>query len=386
MWCFSCALELTQGLPEEPLKMLTNFKKRIKKLGKSRSVSPFVPPRRQFCSNEIHEPTFECCFAEEDNDGAFLEDFHLKPAKRKSGESFFFWNLCDKLESARITDNTPVIGKIYEKLPDHDKKILNRMARKRTEQNLMAEDAEIAHKYWDEEKQTRRTMLEQHQEQLNRVIRENRERESRETEDRLACLENREKYHREKLKREIWNKNQRLSHRLRNLQVKREMRQCEKRRAQMQRLQVAAINQQEHDLDNQIRQQILYDQLEVKIARAECLRRRILDVQRNRIQADNELQQRIHAIKYQEVQRLNQFRHQKLLLHVKETDRRAEQIREAKKRDLEESRHVAESSRTLRDFIRRSLSPEVFRAMNCRSVASERPVSNLSFQSHVKLG
>ncbi|XP_059622261.1 coiled-coil domain-containing protein 177 [Phlebotomus argentipes] len=364
--------------------MLTNLRKKIKKLGKSRSVSPFVPPPRPFCSREIHEPQYECCF---EDGAAFLEELPLETTKvRKAGESFFFWNLCDKLESARITENNQGIGRMYEKLPEHDKKILNRMARKRTEESLMAEDAEIAHKYWDEEKRARRTMLEQHQEQLNRVVRENRERETRETEDRLACLESREKYQREKLKRELWDKNQRLSHRLKCLQMKREVRQCDKRRDQMRRLQVAAINQQEQDLDNQIRQQILYDQLEVKIARAECLRRRILGVQKSRIQADNELQQRIHAIKYQEVQRLNQFRHQKLLLHVKETDRRAEQIRETKKRDLEESRHVAESSRTLRDFIRRSLSPEVFRAMNCRSVASERCVSNLSFQSHVKLG
>ncbi|XP_055693925.1 coiled-coil domain-containing protein 177 [Lutzomyia longipalpis] len=358
--------------------MFTNLRKRIRKLSKSRSVSPFIPPQRQFCSNEIHEPTFECCF----DDGSF----HDGPKMRNPTQSFFFWNLCDKLESARITDTTPGIERLYEKLPEHDKKILNRMARKRTEESLMAEDAEIAHKYWDEEKQTRRTMQEQHQEQLNRVIRENRERETRETEDRLATLESREKYHREKLKREICDKNQRLMHRLRSLRMQREMRQCEKRRTQTHRLQVAAINHQEHELDNQIRQQILYDQLEVKIARADHLRRRILDVQKNRIQADNELQQRIHAIKYQEVQRLNQFRHHKLLLHVKETDRRAEKIREAKRRDLEESRHVAESSRTLRDFIRRSLSPEVFRAMNCRSVASDRPLSNLSFQSHVKLG
>ncbi|GAB0097214.1 hypothetical protein DMENIID0001_128310 [Sergentomyia squamirostris] len=367
--------------------MLTNLKKKIKKFHKSRSVSPFVAPRRQFCSNEIHEPQYECCFPDDPDDDTFLEELSSKPTKiRRAGESFFFWNLCDKLESARITETTSGIERLYEKLPEHDKRILNRMARKRTEANVMAEDAEIARKYWDDERAARRMMIEQHQEQLNRVVRENRQRESRETEDRLANIEYREKYQREKLKSELRDKTQRLNHRLKNLAIKRDKRICEKRLAEMHKLHVASINHQELDIDNQIRQQIMYDQLEVKIAKAECLRRQILDVQKNRIQADNELQQRIHAVKYEEVQRLNQFRHQKLLLHVRETDRRAEQIREAKRKDLEESRHVAESSRTLRDFIRRSLSPEVFRAMNCRSVASERPVSNLSFHSHLKLG
>lgn len=146
---------------------------------KSRTVCPMAKSP-DFCANEIHDPLFDCCFAGLDLD---LDDFQkydvnlvknpkkrkkkrkknnhrststtntcrskISPIRSKSINDLTTYkvpcvvkcctpksveNLCEQLDGIGINAITPRITKLYTKIPEHDKKILKRMAMKRTQE------------------------------------------------------------------------------------------------------------------------------------------------------------------------------------------------------------------------------------------------------------
>lgn len=299
-----------------------------------------------------------------------------------------FRSLCDQLENTYIT---PKISKMFSKIPEHDKKIINRMAMKRTQEVALIEDARIARKFWQEEKAIREELINEQNEQFSNVIKEKREREQKETEARLAHLEKRQRFYAEKLKSEINAKDHRLYHRQKNLELKREIEKCEKRQEEFAKYNLLALNHEEQQLEKDLQKNILIDKLENRLSHAESIRDRLLQAYRCRLQTDNQIEKCVHESNYDDVKKLENFKIRQLKDEIHIRDRKYKKFLDKKNRIFDESRNQAKNTAELRDMVKRSISPEnlSFRVpltLSQGRIIYERPISNMSFESHLKLG
>lgn len=299
-----------------------------------------------------------------------------------------FRSLCDQLENTYIT---PKISKMFSKIPEHDKKIINRMAMKRTQEVALIEDARIARKFWHEEKAIREELINEQNEEFSNVIREKREREQKETEARLAHLEKRQRFYEEKIKSEINAKDYRLYHRQKNLELKREIEKCEKRQEEFVKYNLLALNHEEHQLEKDLQKHILIDKLENRLSHAESIRDRLLQTYRCRLQTDNQIEKCVHESNYDDVKKLENFKIRQLKDEISIRDRKYKKFLDKKNRVFDESRNQAKTTAELRDMVKRSISPEnlSFRVpltLSQGRIIYERPISNMSFESHLKLG
>lgn len=306
-------------------------------------------------------------------------------------------SLCDRFETLGITELIPSqcrrFNKLYAKIPEHDKRIINRMAMKRSEEIARIEDASIARKYWDNERFCREIMVSEHNEQFTNAIKAKREQESNETKERLKMLAERDRSYFAKIKEEILRKNERLRHRLRNVTLAKEIRKCERQQVELEKYEAAIVAQQDRQLTDALRKQECFSHLESRISRADAVRNHYLQAFKRRLCADNETEQNMHAVNYEETKRIERYKLELLKQQIRERDRKSIEFRNRKERVMCESRNQARATSELRDIIRRSISPDnySFRAMLVRGSSvgggiSERPMSNLSYQSHVKLG
>lgn len=304
-------------------------------------------------------------------------------------------SLCDKFESFAINDLIPHqrcqrFNKLYAKIPEHDKRILNRMAKKRTDEIARIEDATIAHKYWDNERFSRDIIISKHNEQFTNAINAKREQDTYETRERLKMLADRDRSYLEKIKDDIMRKNEKLQQRLRNVELSKEIRKCERQQEELQKFESAIVTQQQVELTDHLRKQECFSHLESRISRADAMRKYFLQAYKRRLCTDNELEQNVHAVHYEEIKRNEKYKMELLKREIGERDKRSKEFQNRKQKIMNELRDQARATSELRDIIRRSISPDnySFRAMLVRGGGSvtERPMSNLSYQSHVKLG
>lgn len=299
-----------------------------------------------------------------------------------------FRSLCDQLENTYIT---PKISKMFSKIPEHDKKIINRMAMKRTQEVALIEDARIARKFWHEEKAIREELINEQNEQFSNVIREKREREQKETEARLAHLEKRQRFYEEKLRSEINAEDYRLYHRQKNLELKREIEKCEKRQEEFVKYNLLALNHEEQQMEKDLQKHILIDKLDNRLSHAESIRDRLLQAYRCRVQTDNQIEKCVHESNYDDVKKLESFKTRQLKDEISIRDRKYKKFLDRKNRIFDESRNQAKTTAELRDMVKRSISPEnlSFRVpltLSQGRIIYDRPISNMSFESHLKLG
>lgn len=397
---------------------------------KSRTVPMAKSP--SFCDSEIHDPLFDCCFgldleldemqrydvklvknskrkrkkkrnknnnsnrtvsnsscrsrispirSKSTNDLSRQEPLLMKCCTPKSVE-----NLCVQLDGIGINTITPRITKLYTKIPEHDKKILKRMAMKRTQEIAQMEDAWIARKCWDDERTIRNNLLNEHSLQYMRKVKEKQRLESIQTERRMNDLARKEQQNLDEVRRNINVKEERLEERLRAESVKKEIMNRERQLEEMRKFEAAAIIQQELQLDEEVRKQECYSNLEQRIGRAEEMRNKYLSTRLRRLCMDNELEQNLHAANYDEAKRNELLKLEQLKMKIQERNRKAIRFMEEKQQYLTDSRNQARASAELRDIVRNSISPESYRSFKVRS-SCDRPMSNMSFnESHLKLG
>lgn len=417
---------------------------------KKRTISPCIKSNcMYFCDREVHDPYFDCCMAAHEIDqiqaghgsknnnnqcyditsNGSKEDSKMKRRKIKkrpksskmnrpssanlakvspyshvcsndlmlTSSSFGFnsnksksletiQSLCDQLEGVNISKITPRLTKLFPTIPEHDKKILNRMAMRRTKDLARREDAVIARKYWDAERSAREHLLHQQHMQLVNVLKVKRKQESIETAKRLQTLSERHQMYLDQVKKEISTKNQKLMHRLHNSELKKELKKCERRQEELQKFAAAAVNQEESRLDDALKKQECYSQLEGRITRAGAMRNYFLNVYRRRLYEDNELEKALHAANYEEAKKAEQYKVDMLKNRLQERDRKCVDFIERKQRCLNDSRNQARTTAELRDLVQRSISPDNY---SYRGVflKNDRPISNMSlYESNVRLG
>lgn len=295
-----------------------------------------------------------------------------------------FRSLCDKFESTYIT---PKLSKVYAKIPNHDKRILNRMALRRTKNLALVEDAKMAHKYWDEEKTSRQILLNQQAAVYSNILRHKRVKEQTERDNRIAHLQERERANMDKIKREIEQKHMKVNCRLKNLELKRDIELCEKRHEDFKKYDQILSKHNENSLDEVLRRQECYDKLEQKINHADYIKGRILQAYKNRLEMDNHIEKYAHKANLEEVKKHEIYQRERLRDSIFSRNKKYLKFVEQKTKKMEESRIQARTTAELRDLIRNSITPDnmTFRVpQSCRT--NDRPPSNLSFLSHVKLG
>lgn len=340
---------------------LRNFRKG-KKVGNSYTISR-AP---SFCNREIHDPLYQCCTS-----GLWALD-NVMPNRKtcalpKMKSNQFFLNLRDKFDGLKLGEK---FDQLYSRASEHDKRIVNRMAMKRTQEIQKAEDSFLARRFWDEERTSRKLIMQDDNEMLMRMLKERRERESQDTMMRLENLRNRDKYFTAKLKEELDAKEFRVHCRLAKLQHYREIQQNERKQFQMEKASMIQFHNEETDLDKKLQQQWIINNLEEKIRRADQIRKKYIQAQKFRLQFDNEMEQKIHSAKFQEIQRFEHFQKERLLDSIRRNEKKAVEFLEHKRVEVERSRSQAKESRDLRDFIRRSITPDVHNTMGMLTTRS----------------
>lgn len=250
-------------------------------------------------------------------------------------------------------------SQLYEQVSDHDRLIVDRMVRKRRNELAMMEESRIARRYWEEERRVRQQEMLDQNEVMTRCMRERREQDTQDTLMRLENLRNRDRFITERLREELTAKECLLDMRLQRLNHLREHQTNERRQQHMERVQLITQNNEESCLDQRLQQQMIIGQLEDKIHRAEYQRQRYIDAQRSRVQFDNDMEQRMHQAKMTENQRFEAYQRQKLMDTIRRSDQKTRVVLQSKQRELEESRHHARNSAFLREFVRRSFTPDV---------------------------
>lgn len=301
-----------------------------------------------------------------------------------------YQNLCDKFESACLSEMSPRVSKMYPKISEHDRKILQRMAMKRTEEIAQSEDAVLARKHWEQEKYERDTLLTIQSLEFGHVLREKRHLEKAMRHNRLKHLSQRQKNYAEKIRNEIAAKNLKLMHRMKHIEIQKEVMQCQRRQDFIRKFELATMAQEENKVDEAIRKQECHANLEHRISRAHDMRNYLIGAYQRRVYEDNEKQQQSHAFNYDEVKRMDKLNHEMLKERLEQRNRKSTQFIIEKQRWVEESRDQARVTAELRDIVRRSISPDNYSyrntISNSRAADNIRPISNLSlYDSHLKL-
>lgn len=269
-------------------------------------------------------------------------------------------------------DNAAKFNALYESVSEHDRMIVDRMVRKRRNELARVEESQIARQFWEEERRIRQQEMLEHNEVATRLMRERREQDSYDTMVRLENLRNRDRYVTSRLRDELEAKECLVDMRLQRLNDQREHQTYQKRHEHMERAQLIAYNNEEAFLDQKMQQQWIVDHLEEKINRAEGQRQRYIEAQRSRVQWDNEVEQRTHQARLTANQRYEAFQRQKLMDTIRRSDQKTRVVLTNKQRELEQSRNHARNSAFLREFVRRSFTPDVSSMVGTANLFSTR--------------
>lgn len=295
-----------------------------------------------------------------------------------------FVNLKHHLEvfSSSIPD---LSKKKLDEISDHDKKILSRMAMRRTKEIAAIEDAQLARDYWAKEKIARERFIAEQNESYYKTIKQKREQEVIQTRRRVEKLAQAERAQIQQLKQELAEKEAKTESLLKNIEFRKEMKVYEKRQREFQKMDMALINHQEHEMNDEIWRHILIERLQQRIYRADNLRQKIMDVQRCRIQTDNQLEQTIHAANYDVTRKHEHLKLQQLRERIQQRDDKYKEFAKHRTQVILESQKKAKISAAMRELIKRSISPDNITKFGGN--VPGRPISNLSHcDSHIKLG
>lgn len=379
--CFGLEIDRIQsGTVQKPAAKRKKPKRKRAKRAQYSSTSKISPS----CCAKASTPAYS--YDEECDDILVLEKSLNRPRKCRPDSRNDLQQLqllCDRFDTVSLAV-TPRQAKLYTTIPEHDKKIINRMAMKRTAELSRSEDARLARDYWERERTDRTAIQRTHATQLAAVLRDRRIAEKAETKRRLHELDKERSAYLEAVRTEISDKEQRVGQRLRRVALAKELRICERREQDLRKAEAAVDIVERSQLDDELRQQQCYSVLESRITRATALRAHYQAAYRRRLYADNELQHAVHSANYSAIERSEQYKAAELRTRIQERDKQTDAFVAEKQRYVADAREQARATAELRELVRRSISPDNY---SFRAALRERPVSNMSlYESHVRLG
>uniref|UniRef100_A0A182QI50 Uncharacterized protein n=1 Tax=Anopheles farauti TaxID=69004 RepID=A0A182QI50_9DIPT len=242
-------------------------------------------------------------------------------------------------------------------LTDHDRRILHCMVLKRIKELDQLEEAVLAKQCWEQEKVFRKSLLDQQERNYRKAIRQKRTIEMIEVRNRKQRLARLEQQQIEKIQNEISEKDLRSASLLKNIEIKKGIRECERRSRELKRLEDATVNQEEKVIDRDIWRQSLVETLEERANRAEGLRRKVMDVYRRRLKIDNQLERKMHAHNLQQTLEQERYKLSLLKERILVRESRFQKFKDSKKRIFDQLKNRAKTTAALRDMVRHTIGP-----------------------------
>lgn len=252
----------------------------------------------------------------------------------------------------------PTIRDAYHKVPAHDKRILNRMATKRSEQAVAKENAWLARKYWENERYERELLKCEQMEEYKKAVRDKQFQDYLQTKARLNEIAQRDLSELHRLRESLHQKDNRTKKRLQNLRVERDLAVNQKRYEELRKTEHVTINQEEHNLDDMLRKSEICQRLTDRLKRADFIRNQMLENYLKRLRYDNYIEQLQHEEHWREVQHNEKLKREQLKEQITRKRCRSQHFVESKQKQNEAIRKTAKLSKSLRDLVRSSVTPE----------------------------
>uniref|UniRef100_A0A182K0Z1 Uncharacterized protein n=1 Tax=Anopheles christyi TaxID=43041 RepID=A0A182K0Z1_9DIPT len=311
-----------------------------------------------------------------------------------SAMSTDYHTLCRRLRAVSLQSEAettspidPIAGRAD--LTDHDRRILHCMVLKRIKELEQLEEAVLAKQCWEQEKVFRKSLLDQQERNYRKAIRQKRTIEMIEVRNRKQRLARLEQQQKEKIQDEINEKDLRSASLLKNIEIKKGIRECERRSRELKRLEDATVNQEEKVLDRDIWRQSLVETLEERANRADGLRRKVMDVYRRRLKIDNQLERKMHAHNLKQTLEQERYKLSLLKERILVRESRFQKFKDSKKRIFDQLKNRAKTTAALRDMVKHTIGPGgggSSTAVVTVSASNSRPGSMLQHQQQVRCG
>lgn len=228
---------------------------------------------------------------------------------------------------------------------------------KRVDNAMHLENAYLAQQHWEQEKDYRNALHKQQRLSYINAVREKQQIERKIHDQRLKTLNEQQQIYTDTIRREIQAKKHRLKYRLEKIANERNAMLWQRERERQQKCDRISIAQQKNRIDRELQLHECNNHLDERMTRADAIRNHYLDVYRRRINEENERHQQIHAINYEEVKDLEEINLQRLKDRLAVQDRKSKAFLVNKSQWVEQSRDRAHVTATLRDIIRKSVTP-----------------------------
>lgn len=269
-----------------------------------------------------------------------------------------FQSLCERFDSTCLTEFRPLVTKLYPEISDHDKKILSCMLSKRVDDTVRMEYALLAQKYWDREREERKTLLKQQNLDFAEMIKAKHETDKSIRQNRLDTIAQQQQHCTKMLKHELNAKRCRSKRRLETALLERKVMHTQRQQDRMRKQELNTLSLERQRLDEQIRNGECSAMLEKRITRADCVRNHYLDAYRRRLNEENDKQQWIHAANFDEIKQMEKSNLEMLKQRLVDRRHKVDQFESNKLQWTERQRDRARITATLRDIVRKSTSPD----------------------------
>lgn len=305
--------------------------------------------------NVLHDCIYKSSIKSLKNDFWCKIDTNCQPIKSISCSAPNVDSLCkqfNEMLSGRYS------ASLLSIIPNHDKKILNCMLLKRFNDTLDMQNAFIARKYWEEEKDNRIELTKQQQLEYFNSIREKQEMEKLLRFERLNALCKQQELYVDGMRQEQNNKKIRLKKRLAKVQYERNLMQYQRQLMEKRKIDRILNTRCKMRVDEQLKNHECSADLDKRMQRAESIRKKHMNICRRRVIEDNERHEIAHALNAQEIRDIERSNLKYLEDKIADCDRKSKMLRLNKMRWIEESRDRAQITATLRDIVRKSATPD----------------------------
>lgn len=252
----------------------------------------------------------------------------------------------------------PTIREAYQKVPMHDKRILNRMAHKRTENAVAKENAWLARKYWENERYERELLKCEQMEEYKKAVRDKQFQDYLQTKSRLNEIAQRDLAELQRLRDSLRLKDDKAKKRLSFLRNERDLVANQKRCDDLRKVESVIMHQEEQNLDEIMRKNDSCQRLTERLKRADHIRNQILENYLKRLRYDNYIEQLQHEEHWREVQLGEQLKREQLKEQISRKRCRSQHFVQSRQQRNENIRNTAKLSQSLRELVRTSVTPD----------------------------
>lgn len=268
--------------------------------------------------------------------------------------------LCEQFDGM-LGDHIDIsLAKLYPTIPDHDKRILNCMMLKRLNDTMDAQNAWIAREYWDRERRERIAIQRKQQSDYQKSVRQKQELEKCMRAERLTALCRQHHSYVTAMRQELRSKKMRSNQRLAQAAYERNLMAAQRQTHEQRRTAETSNIRFRQQIDAQLRSHECRLELERRMQRAKCIRKHHLNNYRKRITNNIERHQMVHETIAKDIREAEQSHTDTLKEKIARCNRRTQILQMNKLQWVEDSRDRAQLTATLRDIVRKSVTPDNF--------------------------